>query len=76
MKFLSDEWRSYVEGNSSIESVLTAYDRLGFDANQDLPGNVLWEEMYRASAEFKNNFLIKVGLNDPLMNFESQKEQK
>ena len=35
----------------SIESVLTAYDRLGFDAYRDLPGNVLWEEMYRASGE-------------------------
>ena len=53
LKFLSDEWRSFAEGNASIESVLTAYDRHGFDANQDLPGNVLWEEMYRASVKFK-----------------------
>lgn len=49
IEFLSYEWRSFVEGESSIESVLTAYDRHGFDANQDLPGNVLWEDMYRAS---------------------------
>ena len=57
VKFLSNEWRSFAEGKSSIESVLTGYDRLGFDANQDLPGNVLWEEMYRASEEFKINCL-------------------
>ena len=53
MKFLSDEWRSFAEGKSSIESVLTAYDRLGFDANKDLPENVLWEEIYRASVKSK-----------------------
>lgn len=60
LKFLSEEWRNFAEGNTSIESVLTAYDRHGFDANQDLPGNVLWEEMYRASVEFKINIAIKI----------------
>ena len=63
MKFLSDEWRSFAEGNSSIESVLTAYDRLGFDANQDLPGNVLWEEMYRASVGFKIKYFSQLKFN-------------
>ena len=29
--------------------MLAAYDEHGFDANQDLPGNMLWEEMYDAS---------------------------
>ena len=43
------EWLDFAEGRASIESVLQKYDQLGFDANQDLPGNVLWEEMYQAS---------------------------
>ena len=32
-----------------IGEVLKAYDELGFDANQDYPGNFLWEELYLAS---------------------------
>ena len=32
-----------------IEEVLKKYDELGFDANQDYPGNFLWEELYLAS---------------------------
>ena len=47
--FLSDVWLSYFEGKASIEDVLHAYDKHRFDANQDLPGNMLWEELYKAS---------------------------
>ena len=32
-----------------IGEVLKKYDELGFDANQDYPGNFLWEELYLAS---------------------------
>ena len=28
---------------------MAAYDQHGFDVNQDLPGNMLWEELYEAS---------------------------
>ena len=28
---------------------IEAYEKHGFDANQDLPGNVYWEELYNAS---------------------------
>ena len=36
-----------------IGEVLKAYDELGFDANQDYPGNFLWEELYLASPKGK-----------------------
>ena len=49
MKFLSGVWKDFYEGNATIEKVLAAYDEHGFDANQDLPGNMLWEELYDAS---------------------------
>lgn len=34
-----------------IGEVLKSYDELGFDANQDYPGNFLWEELYLASSK-------------------------
>ena len=46
---ISEAWLDFYEGKASIQKVLTAYDEHGFDANQDLPGNMLWEEMYDAS---------------------------
>ena len=45
----SGVWLDFYEGRASIQKVLAAYDEHGFDANQDLPGNMLWEEMYDAS---------------------------
>ena len=38
-----------MEEKIEIEEVLKKYDELGFDANQDYPGNFLWEELYLAS---------------------------
>ena len=32
-----------------LEEVIDAYDKNGFEANQDLPGNMLWEELYKSS---------------------------
>ena len=32
----------------TIEDILKAYKDHGFDANQDFPGNVRWEELYTA----------------------------
>ena len=49
LEFLSDVWKKYYNGEASIDDVLAVYDQNGFDANQDTPGNVLWEELYRAS---------------------------
>ena len=45
----SGVWLDFYEGRASIQKVLAAYDEHGFDANQDLPGNMLWEEMFDAS---------------------------
>ena len=33
--------------NTLVIKVIAAYDKNGFDANQDIPGNFLWEELYR-----------------------------
>jgi len=46
---ISRVWLDFYEGRASIQKVLTSYDEHGFDANQDLPGNMRWEEMYDAS---------------------------
>ena len=35
--------------NFEISSINTTYEDHGFDANQDTPGNVYWEELYNAS---------------------------
>ena len=48
-EFLSGVWREYCEDRATIRDVLTAYEENGFEVNQDLPGNVLWEELYSAS---------------------------
>ena len=47
-EFLSFIWRDYLRGEASIEDVIAEYDKNGFDANQDIPGNLLWEDLYRA----------------------------
>ena len=47
-EFLSSVWLDYLEDRASINDVLDAYKKHGFDSNQDVPGNVRWEELYRA----------------------------
>ena len=47
-EFLSGVWKDFFEGRATIEDVLAVYEQHGFDANQDLPGNWLWEELYTA----------------------------
>ena len=48
-EFLSIAWSEFFDGKNGIEKVLKAYDDHGFDANQDIPGNIYWEELYQAS---------------------------
>merc|ERR1712126_789705 len=50
-EFLGSTWRDFIDEKIEIEEVLKKYDELGFDANQDLPGNFLWEELYLASSK-------------------------
>ena len=37
-------------GKATINNVFTAYED-GFEVNQDLPGHMLWEELYSVSPE-------------------------
>ena len=39
----------YLDEKIDITDVIKKYDEFGFDANQDSPGNFLWEELYHAS---------------------------
>ena len=49
LEFLAIIWSEYLDGQISINKVVQAYDDYEFDANQDLPGNACWEELYHAS---------------------------
>ena len=40
------------QNKATIEDVLACYDKHGFDTNQDVPGNFLWEDLYRAVITF------------------------
>ena len=46
-EFISFAWRDYIQGKVGIENVLATYEEHGFDCNQDIPGNILWEDLYR-----------------------------
>ncbi|CAG5079285.1 Oidioi.mRNA.OKI2018_I69.PAR.g9216.t1.cds [Oikopleura dioica] len=52
-QFLSDIWLDYLEGRCSIHKVIDEYKKYGFQANQDFPGNMYWEELYHASPNAK-----------------------
>jgi len=49
VEYISAVWLRFLRGEATIEDVLAEYDKNGFDANQDVPGNLKWEELYRAS---------------------------
>ena len=47
-------WLDYINGNiESIDEVIAAYKSHGFDALQDLPGNLYWEDLYNSCPEAK-----------------------
>ena len=46
---MSKVWLDFGTGEGTIEDVIAEYDKLGFDANQDQPGNLHWEALYDAS---------------------------
>jgi len=48
-EFMSETWLKFLEGKIDAKAVLDKYKEQGFDANQDIPGNMLWEELYAAS---------------------------
>ena len=45
-EFLTDVWLDYVQGRCSIRKVIEEYQKHGFQANQDVPGNAYWEELF------------------------------
>ena len=49
IEFLAITWTGYFDGKIGIEQVIKAYENNGFDANQDTPGCLYWEELYNAS---------------------------
>jgi hypothetical protein len=53
VEFLSDVWVDYVNGRCSIRKVIAEYNKHGFHANQDIPGNMYWEELFHASPNAK-----------------------
>lgn len=51
--YLTEIWTQYLEGKVPIKEVIDEYTKLGFQANQDFPGNVYWEELFNASPNAK-----------------------
>ena len=64
VEFLSFVWRDYVEGKATIDDVIGAYDKHGFDANQDIPGSLLWEDLYRALIRRDKNTKVILTVRD------------
>ena len=52
-EYISYQWTDFVNGKVGIEAVIEEYRKHGFQANQDMPGNFLWEELYNASPNAK-----------------------
>ncbi|CAG5079281.1 Oidioi.mRNA.OKI2018_I69.PAR.g9215.t1.cds [Oikopleura dioica] len=52
-EFLSEIWVEYINGRCSIHKVIEEYNKHGFQANQDIPGNLYWEELFHASPNAK-----------------------
>ena len=48
---LSDVWLDFLNGKVKIEKVISEYKIHGFDVNQDLPGNIHWKDLYKASPQ-------------------------
>ena len=47
-------WLDFINGElESIDEIISAYEKLGFDALQDLPGNLYWEQLYDACPDAK-----------------------
>ena len=50
---LSNVWVDFMTGQTSIEEVIAEYNQHGYQANQDMPGNMYWEDLYNASPDAK-----------------------
>jgi len=63
MEHLAKTWIEYMDGKIPIGNVLAKYHEHGFQANQDLPGNILWEDLYNASPHAKVLLEISITVN-------------
>jgi len=43
---MSEIWNDFIHGRGTINSVLAEYERNGYEATQDLPANLYWEDLY------------------------------
>ena len=64
LEFLSLAWRDYVDGKATIADVIAEYDKHGFDVNQDMPGNFLWEDLYREMCKKDPNTKVILTVRD------------
>ena len=49
LELLTEVWLNHATGEGTIEDVITEYEKHGLDTNQDSPGNLHWEALYKAS---------------------------
>ena len=59
VEFLSEVWAQFAQGQIGIEAVLNEYHKYGFDVNQDIPGNVYWEDLYLGRCQCKRKVLMR-----------------
>jgi hypothetical protein len=74
-EFLSEMWHEYINGKCSIKKVIDEYNKHGFQANQDIPGNMYWEELFNASPNAKVILTVRDSTevwNRSLINFMRQ----
>jgi len=50
---LSYAWKQFLFDNGTIETVIAEYQKYGYQANQDMPGNSYFEPLFRASPNAK-----------------------
>jgi len=78
-EFLTGVWIDYVEGRCSIYKVIEEYQKHGFQANQDVPGNAYWEELFHASPNSKVIVTIRDSPKDwvrSVTNFQIQEARR
>jgi hypothetical protein len=78
-EFLTDVWLDYVQGRCSIRKVIEEYQKHGFQANQDVPGNAYWEELFYASPNSKVIVTIRDSPKDwvrSVTNFQIQEAKR
>ena len=55
---------TFVEIVASIDDVIAAYEKHGFDTNQDIPGNLLWHDLYQAMVKKDKNTKVILTVRD------------